>query len=247
MSPSVPTGTLDDNFIRLLTDDDDHGNRAWVITQTIKVLITLRKMINMVGLSPRTLEEQIADKLLLIYLFARFRIKDDTKAQKTVFFAENNMNENKIKSFSYNFIRWHFGEFSRELESDLKELKQKNFITNNLDLTQDGEDILNRMGSVLQKNPEIVKRIDMFGNYTESKTIDEVKNVAYAKIVIRGKQVKDLPLGEPLIQKLNDSEAKIKFRIDQGWFGTFEILLNPKLKESLDIAIAEEEYIPLEV
>jgi len=114
-------------------------------------------------------------------------------------------------------------------------------------LTQDGEEILNRMGGVLQKNTEIVKRIDMFGNYTESKSLDEVKNVAYTKIVIHGRQVKDLPLGEPLIQKLNDSEAKIKFRIDQGWLGTFEILLNPKLKESLDIAIAEEEYIPFEV
>jgi hypothetical protein len=201
----------------------------------------------MVGLSSRTLIEQIVDKLLLIYLFGTHKIIDDTKAQKTVFFAENNMNEKKIKGFSYDFIRWNFGEFSRDLESDLKELKQKNFITDNLDLTQDGEEILNRMGRVLQQNPEIIKRIDMFGSYTELKPLAEVKDVAYTKIMIHGKQVKDLPLGEPLLQKLNDSEAKIKFIIDKGWFGTFEILLNPKLKESLDAALAEEEYIPLEV
>lgn len=42
-------------------------------------------------------------------------------------------------------------------------------------------------------------------------------------------------------------KLKKKFEIDEGWLGTFEILLNPELKESLDIAIAEEEYIPLEV
>lgn len=212
-----------------------------------KLLIPVKNKINMVGLPSRVFVEQIADKLLLIHLFATHKIKDDTKAQKTVFFAESNMNEQKIKGFNYSFFKWHYGEFSRELESDLRELKQKNFITTNLELTQDGEEILNKMKSVLQRNSDIIKRIDMFGNYTEFKSLDEVKNVAYTKIVIHGKQVKDLPLNEPLIQKLDDSEAKEKFEIDEGWLGTFEILLNPELKESLDIAIAEEEYIPLEV
>jgi len=201
----------------------------------------------MVGVSFRTPVEQIIDKLLLIHLFATHKIRDDTKAQKTIFFAEKNMNEKKIKSFSYNFFRWHYGEFSRELESDLKELKQKNFITDNLELTQDGEEILNRMTSVLQKNFDIIKRIDMFGSYTEFKSLEEVKDVAYTKIIIKGKQVKDLPLGESLLQKLDDSEVEIRFEINKGWLGTFEILLNPTIRESLDVAIAEEEYISLEV
>ncbi|MCX6821075.1 MAG: hypothetical protein NT016_03950 [Candidatus Aenigmarchaeota archaeon] len=201
----------------------------------------------MVRLSLRTPIERMIDKLLLIYLFGTHKIIDDTKAQKTVFFAENNMNEKRIKGFSYDFIRWNFGEFSRDLESDLKELKNKNFITDNLILTQDGEEILNQIGSVLQKNSEIIKRIDMFGSYTESKSLTEVKDVAYTKIIVNGKQVKDLPMGEPLLHKLDDSEARINFSIDTGWLGTFEVLFNPRIKDSLDVALTEEEYIPFEV
>lgn len=203
--------------------------------------------ITMVGLSERTVEEQLVDRLLLLNLFASHKIQYDTKAQKTVFFAENNMNEKKIKGFSYSFFRWHYGEFSRQLEADLKELRRNGFITDNLDLTLEGEEIVKRMVSVLQKNGNIIKQIDMFGSYTEHKTLDEVKNVAYTKIVKHGKQVKDLPLETPLLEKLEDSEAKEKFEIDDGWLGTFEILLNPRIKESLDIAISEEEYTPLEV
>lgn len=199
------------------------------------------------NLPKRTPKEQVVDKLLVLYILNNHEIVDDTKAQKTIFFAENTMDSKGIKGFSYNFFRWHFGEFSRELESDLKELKRDGLITNNLEVTSKGKEILDKTKGLLETNSEITKRIDMFGAYTKNKSLTEVKNLAYTRIFRNGIAVKDMPLGKIILIKLDESKAKIDFQIDEGWIGTLEILFNKKLEQSLDTAIKEKEYIQFQV
>lgn len=199
------------------------------------------------SLPQRTPREEVVDKLLLIYILSNHKIEHDTKAQKTVFFAEDSMDSKGIKGFSYNFFRWHFGEFSKEVESDLKELKTNGFITGNLEVTEEGREILDKTKGLLEANSEITKRIDMFGNYTKNKSLAEVKNVAYTRIFRDGVAVRDIPLGKIILIKMDESKAKMEFKIDEGWLGTLEVLFNKKLKQSLEIAIGEKEYIPFQV
>jgi len=203
----------------------------------------------MIRLSGRTVKEQLVDKLLLLYLLDKHKISGFVKLQKTVFFSEDSMASKSIKGFNYFFFRWHLGEFSKELESDINKLTENNLLikTNYIETTEESKEILKRFSGILEKNSEILRRIDAIVDFTSSKTLDIVKTMAYTRIIRNDKQVKDIPEGTPLLFKLEESDAKINFNITEGWLGTLEILLNPRIKESLDTAISEKEYIPLEI
>ena len=211
-----------------------------------ELLLPVKSKVNMIGLSGRSVKEQLVDKLLLLYLLDKHKISGLVKLQKTVFFAEDSMVSQKIKGFNYFFFRHLLGEFSRELESDIENLKESNLVINT-ETTDEAKGILQRFNGILIKNSEILRRIDAIANFTSSKPLDVVKTMAYTRVIKDGKQVKDISEGTALLFKLEEADAKTKFVIDEGWLGTLEILLNPRIKESLDTAISETEYIPLEV
>lgn len=201
-------------------------------------------------LSPeRTLKEKVIDKLLLLYLLNKHRIDGRTKLQKTVFFSEDSLNSKNVKSFNYNFIRWHFGEFSRELESDFKELIKDELILEKpyIRVTGEGEDILKHLEGVLNKNPDILRFIDAICDYTSRKPLDVVKTMAYARVIRNGIQVKDIPEETVLLEKLDESKSDSIFNIDDGWVGTLELLFDKVSANSLRVALTEKANIPFMV
>jgi uncharacterized protein YwgA len=198
----------------------------------------------------RTPNEWLIDKLLLLYLLNKYKINGRTKLQKTVFFSEDSLNDKKIKAFNYNFIRWHYGEFSRELEADFKELIDNGLILEGkhiIKVTDQGQEILKQVEMIIKKNPDIIRLINAICEYTSKKPLDVVKTMAYTKIMRNGVQVKDIREGVVLLNKLKESEAKSVFSIDQDWVDTLDILFNKEFSNSLRIAIAEKANIEFAV
>ena len=78
----------------------------------------------------RTLKEMVVDRLLLLHILSNFRV-GRTKLQKTVFFTEDKLNNEGVKAFNYFFFRWHYGEFSRELETDYFHLQRNDSLRQN--------------------------------------------------------------------------------------------------------------------
>lgn len=194
----------------------------------------------------RTLKEKVIDKLLLLYLLNKHRISGRTKLQKTVFFSEDSLNGKNIKSFNYNFIRFHYGEFSRELESDFKELIKNELISEKpyIRVTGEGEDILKHLEGVLNKNPNILHFIDAVCDYTSRKPLDVVKTMAYTRVIRNGIQVKDIDEETVLLEKLDESKASSIFNIEDGWVGTLELLFDKASADSLRVALTEKANIP---
>ncbi len=198
--------------------------------------------------SERTLKEKIIDKLLLLYLLNRRNIGGRTKLQKTVFFAEDHLVSTKVKAFNYHFYRYHYGQFSKQLAQDVNELEENDFILKGSTIiTARTQDTLERAKGVLSKNIEILKKIDMFADYSGPKSLDEVKTAAYTKVMRGGIQIRDIPEGTPLLYKISEDEAKVKFNIDEGWLGTLEILFDKNSTDSLRKALTEKVTTPFKV
>jgi uncharacterized protein YwgA len=195
-------------------------------------------------LKERTLEEKTIDKLLLLYILNKTTIRGKTKLQKTVFFIEDSLNSEGIKAFNYKFIRWHYGEFSRELESDLKELVENNLIVDSRGLTDRSIDMLKKIESSITKNSKIARKIDAISKWASERPLDIVRTLAYTKILRDGIQVKDIPEDTVLLQKLDESQTREKFIINGGWIGTLELLFNKNAADSLNIALKQRPDIP---
>lgn len=197
----------------------------------------------------RTDREKVIDKLLLLHLLNKSDIDGKTKLQKTVFFSEDSVNEKGIKSFSYNFIRYHHGEFSFQLQSDLEDLRKNNFLSAGrfIKPSSDGRRLLERAGGILDKNPDIVKRVDNIAEFTSNKNLDKILVYAYNRIFKHGKPVGEIPEGIELLHKIEDEKAEILFDLDDGFLNTLEVMLDRKSYDRLKNSINQPSNIPLEV
>ena len=171
------------------------------------------------GHSSRTIRETAIDKLLLLYILSKYKIDGKTKLQKAIFFAEKSTNEKGVKIFNFDFIRYNFGEYSNELQTDYRELYHNGFIldTRPIEITDESKELLKRCQHILGRNGILLNKIEPIIEHIVSLPLDRIKEMAYTKIVLFGKEVKDLEIGTPILYKLNSSQVKSEIIIDDKW------------------------------
>jgi uncharacterized protein YwgA len=194
---------------------------------------------NMADVKERTLEEKTIDKLLLLYILNKHDIGGKTKLQKNIFFIEDSLNSEKIKAFSYNFIKLHFGEYSRELESDLKELFKNGLVTSGGKPTDKSIEVLRKIENDVAKNSRAISKVNAISKWASERPLEVVRKVAY-RVSRNGVPLEDIPEETVLLQKLEEPQAKEKLVIDRGWLGTLELLFDREAGESLSIAIKQK-------
>lgn len=189
----------------------------------------------------RNIEEILVDRILLLYLIARTRrkgygISGKTKLQKILFKAEEQMFLSKYKGLNYNFIRWDYGPFSPEILFDIKDLKETGLVkvTDTIDVSETGLELLNALTDVLNKNRKFKEIIDKVINEFGPLKGHQIKGVMYSypKIGER-KIIAETKKGEVILPKLEKTEAEDQFWMDEKWFETLRILLDPRLHKSI--------------
>ena len=194
----------------------------------------------------RTIKERIIDNVLLLHILDNYEIHK-TKTQKAIFFIEDSMNAKKEKGFNYFFFRYHYGEFSRQLESDYNSFIRNGIINNNFETTVEGKRILKQISGILSKNKLFIEKINSIAQWVSENNLDKVKFHAYENITRLDKKVKDIPEGVSLLNKLEDSEANISFIIDDGWIETIDTMLHTTEANSLREAMKQKATILFEV
>ena len=205
----------------------------------------------------RTVKESIIDRLLLLYVIARTRqkgynITGDVKLQKLLYKAEESMYLEGYKGLNYNFVRWEHGPFSQEVYVDTRDLIETGFLRSSqgkaIDVSDQGVQLIEALQEILSRNRKFEQIIDRvineFGPYKGQKC----KAVVYSYPKVGEKKpIKKVRKGEFILQKLENSEAKDRFWIDEKWFETLEVLFDPasykSIKEGLK-ALKEEEGRP---
>ncbi|MBI5060925.1 MAG: hypothetical protein HZB67_01280 [Candidatus Aenigmarchaeota archaeon] len=176
----------------------------------------------------RTLKERIIDKLLLLYILGKYKFDGKIKLHKAIFFAEKTTNEKKIKVFNFNFIRYNFGEYSNELQTDYRELVDNGFLfdTRPIEITDEGKELLSRCEGIIDRNEFILNAAEPLIEHVATLPLDKVKEMAYEKIIISGRKVADIEIGTPLLSNLDESEAKAKILIKDDWIEKLDIIFS---------------------
>ena len=204
----------------------------------------------------RTVKEAILDRLLLLFLIVRTRqkgynITGDVKLQKLLYKAEERMYLSRYKGLNYNFVRWEHGPFSQEVYVDTEDLTETGFLRryeNAIDVSNQGVQLVEALRETLDKNRKIEQIIDKVINEFGPLKGQRIRAVMYSypKVGER-KTIKKTKKGEFILRKLEDSEAKERFWVDEKWFETLEVLFDPtsykSIKEGLK-ALKEEEGRP---
>lgn len=195
-------------------------------------------------MASRSAREKAIDNLLLLYSISEANREGSTegitKLVKIIFKAEHALQKERIKAFSYPFVRYHYGPFSFELGfEDYQGLVEEGLITSNARLTAKGNAILREMAPVLDENKEILAIIARIVRAESRRNLQELKKEIYAMVVktpAGSLAIKEIPEKTPLLINLPEENAQKIFKIDEGWLETLMTYLNVEECESLKAA-----------
>ena len=127
-----------------------------------------------------------SDRAFLIYtlhLTESMGLMSDVKLQQLLFLAELQMLGNGFKGLHWEFVRFPYGAFSKDVDNDLLFLRRKARIQN-FDVTEDAEDVVALVDQVVNGNEanekimEIIRTVvDIYGQQDTSEIMSSVEAV----------------------------------------------------------------------
>lgn len=208
----------------------------------------------------RTPDESIIDKALylaLIDLVAHEKSEGGTiignriKCMKLPFLAEYPMFERRSKVFNLTYFQYEYGPISKqiyEIWGDLAGVGCIIFVDRNwIELRDEGHRIAHAfISDVLSKteNRTFLEQLQDAARKYGRLATPTIMNIVYnmeVDVLELGERVKvkDAPFGINFTYALDDSEARTKLKVDQGWLETLAIALNPTNKHGVVRAVED--------
>ena len=196
---------------------------------------------------PLARRDILSDRLLLAYVIYKARAHDlgRTKIQKLVYFVQSELGEQSIRTFDYDFEKWYWGPYAKDMSDDLKELRACNVISAKLShrsrnrdsifgrtnefyhITENGKEIIEESRELFDENRELMQRIDEILRKYDRLSLGHIeKDVHHRKVNFgrRTAMIADLRDGSKLNVRVTD--AKNKLQMDDDWRETFCILFD---------------------
>jgi len=190
--------------------------------------------------------ERNVDKLLLLKLIKAAQGKGrlvTIPLHKLAFLSEYKMNARQLKGFSYSFFRDHFGPAAPGIYDDFGELLDAGLIRDcPFRLSSAGEELLQGMDGAFRRNGnrQIAGIVEEVARETPIET-REIKDIVY-RMSIRlpdgtVRKVSEIPYKPNhkilMMRKLSATESRCGFTLKDEEIETFEVMLDPDLRESL--------------
>lgn len=201
--------------------------------------------------TPRSIDEIVIDRLLLLYMVDYLRkqgysirgtdFQKMLKINKLLYFVESRMNEKQIKSYNYHFRKWDSGPLAQEAYLDVNHLHSSDLIKFGtvVNMKTEGKLIADNIQDILVDENEtlicIERVVREYGQYRW----DKIKNAVYAFPVLGEKIRMDrVKKGTPILNKLESSDSTISVTINPDWVDTVKILLSPSVYHSIQNGIS---------
>jgi uncharacterized protein YwgA len=170
-----------------------------------------------------------------------------TKIQKLVYFVQSELGEQNIKTFDYDFEKWHWGPYAKEMSDDLKELRACNVITAKVshrdrnrnsvfgrisefyEITENGKEIIEETRELFEENEELIQKIDEILLEYHKLPLTQIEDDVHNRRIDLGRgatRIKDLRNGTKLNVRVDTTDARNKLQMNDDWRETFCILFD---------------------
>jgi len=151
-------------------------------------------------LTMRKSHEMTIDRALLIYLLRLAEpdgINGDVKLQQLAFLCELQMFGKRVKGFHFEFFRYAYGAFSKDLDNDLLSLRRKERIENFSlsDKADEAVKLLLESVEVVEANSQVVEILRaVVGTYGPQDSSDIMKSVEAVELSTPDQPFLKLPI-----------------------------------------------------
>lgn len=197
-------------------------------------------------MSEKTISDRIRNIVLLMYLVRKtnekFVMEDNLKVQKLVFLSQKELTAKKMNGFAYLFLRWLKGPFSGDLNNDIVLLKQMKLLRwgdDRIELTEEGEHILESLHEIVENNKRFSDIIDDIIEEYGSLSPDEMKEKVYQMEILVPKdrkvmKIEEIPPKKLILFGLSKKNTEIEFNINEEWLDTLEVLFDDEAIQFLE-------------
>jgi len=190
----------------------------------------------------RSLEEQLADRLLLLYTLKDLNERGAkvyaTALQKLVFLAEREMLALRIKGFNYNFIRLDFGPYSSELKRDLVTLMTCGLVKDDPErgyvITEKGRKLLEGLRPLLERNNDILDIIRSVNERYGCMRLEDLLSHVYSlPRPLKGPRepIEKVKLRTPLLRRISTSRAEKVLAMEPWELRLLSVATDPEVEE----------------
>ena len=215
-----------------------------ILNMTIKqIKSTISKYFNIGGIY---LENRINYENLIIdlYMFNRIQNRGNTFAVKLMYLFEEKLFKSNIIGPRYKIRKDRYGPYNGEIRKDLENLVKMGYLKLDMIYYEKYDDTYNlycknnKTRRFLKEIDDLIKEnsivfnifdeiINEFGRYNGKVLKDYVYSLG--KTGVRNKKMKNYRLNELVLDPLYLREPNFKFELDEDWYDTVEILLDPVL------------------
>ena len=197
-------------------------------------------------MSEKTISDRIRNIVLLMYLVRKtnekFVMEDNLKVQKLVFLSQKELTAKKMNGFAYLFLRWLKGPFSGDLNNDIVLLKQMKLLRwgdDRIELTEEGEHILESLHEIMENNKGFSDIIDDIIEEYGFLSPDEMKEKVYQMEIVVPKdrkvmRIEEIPPKKLILFGLSRKNTEIEFNINEEWLDTLEVLFDDEAIQFLE-------------
>ncbi len=189
-----------------------------------------------------------------LYLIERIKIRGNMFVAKMFYLFEEELIKKNIIGSRYKMFKNHYGPYNEKIRFHMEALFRNNFLEiNRMYIKKYGatynlykkknqtKKFLKEIEELIQENSIVFNYFDdiinEFGSYSGQGLQDYVyslEKTGFRQIKMDKYAMKELVL-DPLILR----QPKYKFELDEDWYDTIEVLLDPKLRNQLGKAIKE--------
>ena len=197
-------------------------------------------------MSEKTISDRIRNIVLLMYLVRKtnekFVMEDNLKVQKLVFLSQKELTAKKMNGLAYLFLRWLKGPFSGDLNNDIVLLKQMKLLRwgdDRIELTEEGEHILESLHEIMENNKGFSDIIDDIIEEYGFLSPDEMKEKVYQMEIVVPKdrkvmRIEEIPPKKLILFGLSRKNTEIEFNINEEWLDTLEVLFDDEAIQFLE-------------
>lgn len=193
--------------------------------------------------------------IFILYLFNRLKVGGGRmRTAKLLYLLEDDLYKNNMIGPTYIMRRFPMGPYNPKIASDLKNLGDNTFLKVEpiyFDKIDDFADVysynrnttkfLKSIEGLFEENTEIFEKLDILVDIYAKKTGEELKDLIYSLKNTGRKQVSIYEYQEQtvILNPKTLSNPKMHFYLDEDWYDTVEVLLNPDLYYGLQQGIID--------
>lgn len=185
------------------------------------------------------------DLIIDLYLFNRLDTGGGRKkAAKLIFLLEEDLCNQQIVGPHYIMKRFPEGPYDKRVETNLENLTKNGYLkhTNRYYQNSLTSKFIKEIDDLIQENSIIFTQLDNIIENFGEESGDKIAQYIYTlpQIGMKRKSFYDyIEYFEPIIDPREITNPKFRFFLDDAWYDTIEILLNPKMFLKLKNAVKD--------